>query len=113
MPEPFATGRLCAGQVGYIITGMKSTKNAQIGDTWYRYKQPVDSLPGFKPSKSMIFAGKDLVGLQAASKKQFLRYIHEVGLTPVYLCCNTIQAKPCHPCTEPWQNQEAGLGQTG
>ena len=36
---------------------MKTTKNAQIGDTWFRYKQPVDALPGFKPSKSMVFAG--------------------------------------------------------
>ena len=57
VPEPFSTGRLCAGQVGYIITGKKSTKKAQIGDTWYRYKQPVEPLPGFKASKSMIFAG--------------------------------------------------------
>ena len=57
MPEPFPTDRLCAGQVGYIITGMKTTKNAQIGDTWFRYKQPVEALPGFKPSKSMVFAG--------------------------------------------------------
>ncbi len=58
MPEPFPTDRLCTGQVGYIITGMKSTKNAQIGDTWFRYKQPVEALPGFKPSKSMVFAGE-------------------------------------------------------
>lgn len=57
VPEPFPTGKLCAGQVGYIITGMKTTKNAQIGDTWFRYKQPVEPLPGFKPSKSMVFAG--------------------------------------------------------
>ena len=57
MPEPFPTDRLCAGQVGYVITGMKTTKNAQIGDTWHGYKQPVEALPGFKPSKSMVFAG--------------------------------------------------------
>lgn len=57
VPEPFPTGKLCAGQVGYIITGMKTTKNAQIGDTWFRFKQPVEPLPGFKPSKSMVFAG--------------------------------------------------------
>lgn len=57
VPEPFPTERLCAGQVGYIITGMKTTKNAQIGDTWFRYKEAVDALPGFKPSKSMVFAG--------------------------------------------------------
>ena len=57
-PEPCSTGKLLTGQVGYIITGMKSTKLAQIGDTWHRAKKPVEPLPGFKQSKSMIFAGE-------------------------------------------------------
>lgn len=57
VPEPFSTGRLCTGQVGYVITGMKSTKSAQIGDTWHRHKQAVAPLPGFKPCKSMVYAG--------------------------------------------------------
>ncbi|KAK9810141.1 hypothetical protein WJX72_005508 [[Myrmecia] bisecta] len=56
-PEPHATGRLCTGQVGYIITGLKTTKSARVGDTWFLDKQPVPALPGFKPSKSMVFAG--------------------------------------------------------
>ena len=58
--EPCATGRLFTGQVGYNITGMKSTKLGQIGDSWHDYKRPVELFPGFKPSKSMIFAGKRL-----------------------------------------------------
>lgn len=57
-PEPCSTGKLLTAQVGYIITGMKSTKLAQIGDTWHRAKKPVEPLPGFKQSKSMIFAGE-------------------------------------------------------
>ena len=56
-PEPTPTGRLCTGQVGYVITGMKSARAARVGDTWHRLKQPVPLLPGFKPSKSMVFAG--------------------------------------------------------
>ena len=47
-----------AGQVGYIITGMKDVKEAQIGDTLHLQEQPVDALPGFKPAKAMVFAGK-------------------------------------------------------
>lgn len=46
-----------AGQVGYVIAGMKEVKDAQIGDTFYLQKHPVVALPGFKPAKSMVFAG--------------------------------------------------------
>jgi len=44
-------------QVGYVITGLKDTRAARVGDTWHLYKRPVARLPGFKPSKSMVFAG--------------------------------------------------------
>jgi translation elongation factor EF-4 len=61
-PELTSTGQLCTGQVGYVITGMKSTRSARVGDTWHLIKQPVDPLPGFKASKSMVFAGRPLSG---------------------------------------------------
>jgi len=57
VPEPVATGELRTGQVGYVITGMKTTRSARVGDTWHHYKQQVASLPGFKPAKAMVFAG--------------------------------------------------------
>lgn len=56
-PEPAATQQLRTGQVGYVITGMKSTRSARLGDTWHLLKQPVEPLPGFKPVKAMVFAG--------------------------------------------------------
>ncbi len=56
-PEAVPTGKLCTGQVGYLITGMKTTKSARVGDTWHLAKQPVEMLPGFKPAKSMVFSG--------------------------------------------------------
>lgn len=56
-PEPTPTNVLYAGQVGYLITGMKTIKEAQIGDTIYHHKKPVDLFPGFKPAKQMVFAG--------------------------------------------------------
>lgn len=49
-----------AGQVGYVIAGMKEVKDAQIGDTFYIQNQPVEALPGFKPAKCMVFAGIQL-----------------------------------------------------
>lgn len=48
---------LYAGQVGYLITGMKTVREARVGDTIYHTKKPVTPLPGFKPAKPMVFAG--------------------------------------------------------
>lgn len=56
-PEPFSTGALSVGQVGYVVTGMKDTRAARVGDTWHLVKQPVDPLPGFEEAKSAVFAG--------------------------------------------------------
>lgn len=56
-PDPVSTDGLYTGQVGFIITGMKTVKEARVGDTCYQYKKPVTPLPGFKPAKPMVFAG--------------------------------------------------------
>ncbi|MCF7799974.1 translation elongation factor 4 [Candidatus Babeliales bacterium] len=56
-PEPISKGVLYTGQVGFIIAGMKTVKDARIGDTFYKAKHEVQPLPGFKPAKSMVFAG--------------------------------------------------------
>ncbi|XP_037531366.1 translation factor Guf1, mitochondrial [Nematolebias whitei] len=56
-PDEQPTQKLFAGQVGYLIAGMKDVKEAQIGDTLYLQEQPVEALPGFKPAKPMVFAG--------------------------------------------------------
>jgi len=56
-PEPYATGALYTGQVGYLIAGMKTVKEASIGDTFFHSKKAVTPLPGFKPAKPMVFAG--------------------------------------------------------
>lgn len=56
-PDPITTGCLYTGQVGYLIAGMKTVKEARVGDTFYNSKNPVPALPGFKPAKAMVFAG--------------------------------------------------------
>lgn len=57
IPEPTPTAALYPGQVGYVITGMKTIKEARVGDTIYHHKKPVVPFPGFKPAKPMVFAG--------------------------------------------------------
>ncbi|KAI5341019.1 hypothetical protein L3X38_020293 [Prunus dulcis] len=56
-PELTPTGVLHTGQVGYVVTGMRSTKEARIGDTLYHNRTIVEPLPGFKPAKHMVFSG--------------------------------------------------------
>ena len=56
-PDPIATKTLYTGQVGFIITGMKTVKEAHIGDTFFDPRHPIAALPGFKPAKPMVFAG--------------------------------------------------------
>jgi len=56
-PELTPMDALYAGQVGYIISGMKTVKEARVGDTIFHEKVPVDPFPGFKPAKPMVFAG--------------------------------------------------------
>ncbi|CAM3234911.1 translation elongation factor 4 [Streptobacillus ratti] len=49
---------LDAGSVGYIITGIKSIKDTQIGDTITTVKNPTEfALDGYRPAQSMVFAG--------------------------------------------------------
>ncbi len=56
-PNEVPQQALYAGQVGYLIAGMKTVKEARVGDTIFHYKKPVTALPGFKPAKPMVFAG--------------------------------------------------------
>ncbi len=56
-PEPTATGSLYTGQVGFIISGMKTVKEARVGDTFFHKGKVGKALPGFKPARSMVFAG--------------------------------------------------------
>jgi elongation factor 4 len=56
-PDMVQQPALYAGQVGYLVAGMKTVKEARVGDTIYHYKKPVPALPGFKPAKPMVFAG--------------------------------------------------------
>lgn len=60
-PDQTPTDALYAGQVGYVITGMKTVREARVGDTIFdaRLQKQLNQKPepGFKPAKPMVFAG--------------------------------------------------------
>lgn len=56
-PDQTPTGALYPGQVGYLITGMKTVKEARVGDTIFHKKKVGKPFPGFTPAKPMVFAG--------------------------------------------------------
>ncbi len=57
-PKSVQRKQLGAGEVGFIIAGIKELKSAQVGDTVTRADKPaIEALPGFKEIKPQVFAG--------------------------------------------------------
>ncbi|MDK1727984.1 translation elongation factor 4 [Dellaglioa algida] len=57
-PDMVAVDSLHAGDVGYVITGLKDPQLVKIGDTLTSQNHPTpEALPGYKESESMVFAG--------------------------------------------------------
>ncbi|HBL98646.1 TPA: elongation factor 4 [Candidatus Dependentiae bacterium] len=56
-PDRVPVKTLYAGQVGYLIAGMKSVREARVGDTIHHARHAVTAFPGFKPAQPMVFAG--------------------------------------------------------
>lgn len=56
-PDETPFESLYAGQVGYVVAGMKTVHEARVGETIFHSKKPVVPFPGFKPAKPMVFAG--------------------------------------------------------
>jgi elongation factor 4 len=59
-PSSLRTGYLSKGQVGYVIAGMRSTRQARIGDTMYIPTdwpgEELTPLSGYEPARQMLFA---------------------------------------------------------
>lgn len=47
---------LTTGEIGFIITGMKTIHDCKVGDTICDAKHDVEMLPGFKPSVPVVFS---------------------------------------------------------
>ncbi|MEM1216128.1 MAG: translation elongation factor 4, partial [Bacteroidota bacterium] len=49
--------KLSAGNVGYIITGIKRSAEIKVGDTLTKIDNPAEAVQGFEEVKPMVFAG--------------------------------------------------------
>ena len=57
-PKPNDVPELNSGEIGFIITGIKSLSETKVGDTICDAANPIETpLPGFKPSKPVVFCG--------------------------------------------------------
>ena len=69
------TGEISCGNVGYIISGIKSASEVKVGDTITHVENPCDkAIAGFEEVKPMVFAGMYPVD---ASKFEELRSVLE------------------------------------
>ncbi len=57
-PKPKDMNLLQSGEIGFIITGIKNLSDTKVGDTICDANKPLkEALPGFKPSKPVVFCG--------------------------------------------------------
>ena len=57
-PKPIDIDELNSGEIGFIITGIKNLSETKVGDTICDSLNPIkEALPGFKPSKPVVFCG--------------------------------------------------------
>jgi len=57
-PEMTPTETLSAGEVGYVIPGVKNVRQARVGDTLTTVRNPAqESLGGYRDPKPMVFSG--------------------------------------------------------
>ena len=57
-PQLVPVETLVAGEVGYVATGLKNVREAQVGDTITSAAEPAtEPLPGYQEAKSLVFAG--------------------------------------------------------
>jgi GTP-binding protein LepA len=75
-PKRNDRNQLAAGDVGYVIAGIKDIDGAKVGDTFTRIDKPASApLPGFKEVQPRVFSGlfpvsaEDYEGLREALEK--------------------------------------------
>jgi GTP-binding protein LepA len=57
-PKAKDVDQLNSGEIGFIITGIKNLSETKVGDTICDASRPLkEALPGFKPSKPVVFCG--------------------------------------------------------
>ncbi|MEJ2421967.1 MAG: translation elongation factor 4 [Acidobacteriota bacterium] len=78
-PKPLAVDCLQAGEVGFVIAGIKDVAAVKVGDTLTHASEPAEvPLPGFKAVKPMVFAG--LYPVDAADYENLRDALHKLRL---------------------------------
>ena len=71
-PKAKNIDELNTGEIGFITTGIKILSETKVGDTICDASKPIpDALPGFKPSKPVVFCG-----LFPVDSSEYLSLIH-------------------------------------
>ena len=79
-PKALQRDVLRAGEVGYVISGIKELQAAKVGDTLTIADRPAtEPLPGFKEIKSQVFAG--LYPVEANQYDQLRESLEKLKLT--------------------------------
>ena len=83
-PKRTPTDRLNAGEVGYVVCGIKEIQGAPVGDTLTLEKTPTEhALPGFKRVKPQVYAG--LFPVQAEDFEDFREALAKLSLNDASL----------------------------
>lgn len=82
-PQRIRKDNLLAGEVGYIVTGLKDMKDCRVGDTiaWLGCKKP---LPGYKKVKPVVFAS--FFPAQASDFSELKDGLEKLKLNDAALC---------------------------
>jgi GTP-binding protein LepA len=57
-PDMYSMQKISAGEIGYIVTNLKSTREARVGDTVTLTKdKATEPLPGYKDVQPFVYAG--------------------------------------------------------
>ncbi len=55
-PDAQSTNELSAGEIGYVVTGIKEARVAQVGDTVTLFKNQLEVLPGYMEPRPVVWA---------------------------------------------------------
>jgi GTP-binding protein LepA len=77
-PQQVPVEELRAGEVGYVATGLKSVREAQVGDTVTTIADPApEPCPGYQPAKALVFAGiYPIIGSEYPALRDALEKLH-------------------------------------
>lgn len=56
-PQLTSTGTIDAGEIGYVVTGLKDIAMCRVGDTIVLNKSTVEPLEGYNEARPMVYAG--------------------------------------------------------